>query len=67
MKLFTRSGGCWIFWTTVVYFIIGMVDLFLLDEDLYPTAQIIWLMVMWAPLVIKPLARWLNMKTLWEE
>jgi hypothetical protein len=62
MKLFERSGGCWLFWWSAVYFIIGMVDLFVLKTDLFPLTQILWLCIIALPLVCNPLARWLNMK-----
>ena len=67
MKLFGRTGGYWLFWTGFIYFILGMVDIFVLKEQDYTVPlQILWILVMAAPLVIKPLARWLNMKTFWE-
>jgi hypothetical protein len=62
MKLFERSGGCWLFWWSAVYFIIGMIDLFVLKTDLFPLTQIVWLCIIALPLVCNPLARWLNMK-----
>jgi len=62
MKLFERSGGCWLFWWSAVYFIIGMIDLFVLKTDLFPLTQIAWLCIIALPLVCNPLARWLNMK-----
>jgi len=62
MKLFERSGGCWLFWWSAVYFIIGMIDLFVLKTDLFPLTQLAWLCIIALPLVCNPLARWLNMK-----
>jgi hypothetical protein len=62
MKLFERSGGCWLFWWSAVYFIIGMADLFVLKTDLFPLTQFAWLCIIALPLVCNPLARWLNMK-----
>jgi hypothetical protein len=62
MKLFERSGGCWLFWWSAVYFVIGMLDLFVLKRDLFPLTQIAWLCIIALPLVCNPLARWLNMK-----
>ena len=62
MKLFERSGGCWLFWWSAVYFTIGMIDLFVLKTDLFPLTQIAWLCIIALPLVCNPLARWLNMK-----
>ena len=62
MKLFERSGGYWLFWWTAVYFIIGMLDLFVIKKDLFPLTQLAWLCIIALPLVCNPLARWLNMK-----
>ena len=62
MKLFERTGGCWLFWWSAVYFIIGMIDLFVLKTDLFPLTQLAWLGIIALPLVCNPLARWLNMK-----
>jgi hypothetical protein len=62
MKLFERSGGCWLFWWSAVYFTIGMIDLFVLKTDLFPLTQIAWLCIIALPLVCNPLARWLNMR-----
>jgi hypothetical protein len=62
MKLFERSGGCWLFWWSAVYFTIGMIDLFVLKTDLFPLTQILWLCIIALPLVCNPLARWLDMK-----
>ena len=62
MKLFERSGGYWLFWWSAVYFVIGMIDLFVLKRDLFPLTQIAWLCIIALPLVCNPLARWLNMK-----
>jgi hypothetical protein len=62
MKLFERSGGYWLFWWSAVYFIIGMLDLFVLKKDLFPLTQLAWLCIIALPLVCNPLARWLNMK-----
>ena len=62
MKLFERSGGCWLFWWSAVYFIIGMIDLFVLKTDWFPLTQLVWLCIIALPLVCNPLARWLNMR-----
>ena len=62
MKWFERTGGYWLFWWSAVYFVIGMLDLFVLKTDLFPLTQIAWLCIIALPLVCNPLARWLNMK-----
>jgi hypothetical protein len=62
MKLFERSGGLWIFGWSIVYFITGMIDLFVFKTDWFPWVQVGWLFIIALPLVCNPLARWLNMK-----
>ena len=62
MRLLTPSAGLWLLGLSVVYFVIGMVDIFLLKVDWFPFVQLAWLMLIALPLVCNPLARWLNMK-----
>jgi len=62
MKLFERSGGLWLFGWSAVYFVIGMVDLFVFKTDWFPLTQLAWLCIIALPLFFNPLARWLNMK-----
>jgi hypothetical protein len=62
MKLFERSGGLWLFGWSIVYFIVGMIDLFVLKTDWFPLTQLAWLCIIALPLFFNPLARWLNMK-----
>jgi hypothetical protein len=62
MKLFERSGGLWIFGWSIIYFIAGMVNLFVFKTDWFPWVQVGWLFIIALPLVCNPLARWLNMK-----
>lgn len=66
MKLFDRSGGYWLFWWSAAYFEVGMYDIFINKFVSVELLQVIWLTVIALPLIIKPLAEWLNMKTLWE-
>lgn len=62
MKLFERTGGHWLFWWTVGYFIVSIVDVFALDVDWFPWVQLAWLTIIALPLTYNPLARWLNMR-----
>lgn len=63
MKLFERSGGHWLFWWSVLYFIAGMLNMFVFnDQDWFPGLQIAWLALIALPLTYNPLGRWLNMK-----
>jgi hypothetical protein len=67
MKLFGRTAGYYLFWTGFVYFWVGMywvfVDHFVNHIEYI---QILWLTFLILPLIIKPLASYFNMKTLWE-
>jgi hypothetical protein len=61
--MFERSGGLWLFGWGVVYFIAGMLNIFVFKEkDWFPWIQVGWLFIITLPLFCNPLARWLNMK-----
>jgi len=60
--MFERSGGLWLFGWSIVYFIAGMINLFVFKTDWFPLTQLAWLCIIALPLVCNPLARWLNMK-----
>ena len=62
MKLFEPSAGFWLFGWSIIYFIVGMVNLFVFKTDWFPWVQVGWLFIIALPLVCNPLARWLNMK-----
>jgi len=65
MKYNNRGTG-YLLAVTIVYFTLGMIDLFLLSGDWLPWLQIIWLVVISLPLWVKPLADKLNMKVIWD-
>lgn len=67
MKLFGRTGGYWLFWISTIYLILGMFDVFAhvkLIPD--PWLQIGYVLALSLPLWIPPLARYFNMKCVWE-
>ncbi len=66
MKLFERTGGHWLFWTGAIYFVIGMIDVFLIEADWSPWLQVAWLAVISSPFLYPPLGRWLNMSIEWD-
>ena len=66
MELFGRTGGYWLFWTTFIYFWVGMFDIFVYNFTRTEFIQVAWIIVMSLPLYIKPLARYFNMKCVWE-
>jgi hypothetical protein len=62
MKLFERTGGYWVFWTSAVYLAIGLPCALYFKELRPELIQLAWLVVFSMPLWCNPLARWLNMK-----
>ena len=67
MKLFERSGGYWLFWISAIYLTLGMIDVFAhikIVPD--PWLQVGYVLALSLPLWIPPLARYLNMKLIWE-
>ena len=66
MKLFGRSSGYWLFWLSAIYLIVGFVNVFVYKFTEAEYIQMVWFLVLSLPLFVKPLANWLNMRTLWE-
>ena len=66
MKVWQRSGGCWLFWVSFVYFVVVMCNEFAYNFTEMEYIQIVWILITSIPLWYKPLARWLNMRTFWE-
>jgi hypothetical protein len=62
---YSRGPG-YLLAVTIVYFTLGMIDLFLIPGDWLPWLQIIWVVVISLPLWVKPLADKLNMKVIWD-
>ena len=65
MKLFGRSGGYWLFWASVVYLCVAVYNVNYPFTSL-EIIQLAWLIVLSLPLWISPLARYLNMRTIWQ-
>lgn len=65
MKLFERSGGYYLFWLSTVYLIVGLTNI-AYNFTKVEYIQMVWVLCLILPLIIKPLARWLNVRTLWE-
>lgn len=67
MKVFGRTGGYWLFWVSAVYLVLGMFDVFghiKLVPD--PWLQVGYVLALSLPLWVSPLARYFNMKCIWE-
>ncbi len=64
--LWQRSGGHYLFWLSAIYLIVGFANIaYKFTESEY--IQMVWVLCLIIPLVIKPVARWLNMRTIWEQ
>lgn len=66
MKLFGRTGGYWLFWISAVYLLVGIVSIFVLKYKHLEYIQMAYILAISLPLYIPPLARWLNMKCIWQ-
>lgn len=66
MKLFGRSGGYWMFWVSAIYLIVGIVNIWVYPFTKVEYIQAVWVVILSLPLWITPLARWLNMNSLWD-
>lgn len=63
--LFQRTGGYYLFWLSVIYLTVGFANIELHFTEV-EYIQVVWIVCLSLPLLIKPLARWLNMRTIWE-
>ena len=64
MKLFKRSIGYYLFWTSFIYFWVGMYNQFINRFTDILFIQVVWLFILAIPLWFKPLARFFNFTTL---
>ena len=60
------DSGLYLLTVTVIYAIIGLLNIFVFEWTKTEYIQIVWMLVLSLPLWLKPVARWCNMKTLWE-
>ena len=63
--MFKPSGGLWLFGCSVIYMIIGMLDIFVFHNGFNIFIQLGWLCAIALPLFVPPLARYLNMYSIW--
>jgi hypothetical protein len=63
--LWQPTGGHYLFWTGFVYFWAGMYNVFIEQFAPIELIQFVWIVILMLPLTIKPLARRLNMRTIW--
>lgn len=67
MKLFGRTGGYYLFWTSLVYFWAGMYNIFVYKFDNIGFLQILWIAALAFPFTYPPFGRWLNMDINWDK
>ena len=60
------DSGLYLLTVTTIYAIIGLLNIFVFNWTKTEYIQLVWMLVLSLPLWIKPIARWCNMKTLWE-
>ncbi len=60
------TGGAWLFLVSAIYLELGIIDLFVqrFTEPFYLTAG--YVLLLSVPLYIPPLARFFNVKCIWE-
>jgi hypothetical protein len=66
MKLFGRTGGYYLFWTSAVYLLVGLPCALYYKEIPSQLFQIIWLTVLALPFTYPPLGRYFNLDVTWD-
>ena len=66
-KLWQRSGGYYLFWTSFLYLAVGTYCIFVNNFVPVWIAQMAWITVLTLPLAIPPFGRWLNMSIDWDK
>ncbi len=66
MKLFGRTGGYYLFWVSAVYFVVGMMSIYL-KLDITPQIQVAWISVLSAPFWCPPWGRYFNLDITWDK
>ena len=60
------TGGVWLFTTGALYLELLVVDYLLGEPIQYEFIELAWVLGMSLPLFVPPLARFFDMKTVWE-
>lgn len=66
MKLFERTGGYWLFWTSAIYLAVGLPCALYYKEIRTELIELGWLIVLAMPFWCPPFGRWLNMSIEWD-
>ena len=64
---FKRNAGTYLFYVTAIYYFVAMYGVFVEPYTRLEYIQFAWIFVCSLPLWIPPLARFLRMKTLWQD
>ena len=64
---FKRNTGTYLFYVTAIYFFVAMYGVFVEPYTRLEYIQMAWLFVCSLPLWIPPLAKFLRMKTVWQD
>ena len=65
--IWQRSGGYYLFWTGVVYLVVGATNVFWLHFCSAEYLSAVWVATMMLPFAIPQLGRWLNMSMPWDQ
>lgn len=63
MKL-PLSGGEWLFINGFIYLIVGLVDVFWYNSTYIVVIQLVWLLMLWLPLIV-PMEKIINVNPIW--
>jgi hypothetical protein len=64
---FGRSGGYYLFYTSVVYLVVGMYNVFVDHFAPVEVIQVAWVVAMVVPFAIPPVGRYFNMNITWDQ
>ena len=63
MKL-PLSGGEWLFINGFIYLIVGLVDVVWYNSTYIVVIQLVWLLMLWLPLIV-PMEKIINVISIW--
>ena len=58
------SGGEWLFINGFIYLIVGLVDVFWYNSTYIVVIQLVWLLMLWLPLIV-PMEKIINVNPIW--
>lgn len=60
------TPGLWLFSTVIVYFVVGMFNLFVYKFTKVEYIQPVWLLITALPLYFPPASRWIGVGPIWK-